>query len=232
MSSRHSTKRISLKKLECELQQLDDFEEPKIDLEQYATPPHIAAAILINIDSHNDLEGKFVADLGCGCGRLSIGSVLLDASMVVGFDIDEDALSLAIENSQAMFNDDGSDGDFQAFRSLNFVQADITCGKMWQHSRRKFDTVLMNPPFGTKQNKGTDLLFLERALEICQNVVYSLHKTATRSHILKKCQDWGVTGKAVAQVRYNLESTYKFHKNKSVDIDVDLWRIEVAGGPQ
>lgn len=44
----------------------------------------------------------------------------------------------------------------------------------------KFDTVLMNPPFGTKHNAGVDIKFLDTALRISQKVVYSLHKTSTR----------------------------------------------------
>ena len=42
----------------------------------------------------DDLENKHVADLGCGCGVLSIGSVMLGAGAVTGFDLDSDALAL------------------------------------------------------------------------------------------------------------------------------------------
>ena len=40
----------------------------------------------------DDLEDKIVADLGCGCGVLSIGAAMLGAGAVIGFDIDQDAL--------------------------------------------------------------------------------------------------------------------------------------------
>lgn len=46
-----------------------------------------------------------------------------------------------------------------------------------------FDTVIMNPPFGTKSNAGIDMKFLKRALKLSNNVVYSLHKTSTRYDI-------------------------------------------------
>ena len=39
-----------------------------------------------------DLEDKLVADLGCGCGVLSIGSAMLGAGAITGFDLDTDAL--------------------------------------------------------------------------------------------------------------------------------------------
>lgn len=31
---------------------------------------------------------------------------------------------------------------------------------------RKFDTVILNPPFGTKHNKGIDMLFLQQATSV------------------------------------------------------------------
>lgn len=39
-----------------------------------------------------------MADLGCGCGALSIGAAVLNASLVIGFEIDEDALDVFKEN--------------------------------------------------------------------------------------------------------------------------------------
>lgn len=74
---------------------MDSFEKPKILLEQYATPSHIASVMLHTIQTkYGDLEGKLVADLGCGCGMLSIGSFLLGAKHTIGFDIDPDALEV------------------------------------------------------------------------------------------------------------------------------------------
>lgn len=40
------------------------------------------ARMLSTIQStFDDIEGKVVADLGCGCGVLSIGAVMLDAGL-------------------------------------------------------------------------------------------------------------------------------------------------------
>lgn len=47
---------------------------------------------------YGDLDGKLVADLGCGCGALSIGAAVLNACLVIGFEIDEDALDVFKEN--------------------------------------------------------------------------------------------------------------------------------------
>ncbi len=74
---------MKLKQLETHLQQVDAFEEPKILLEQYPTRPHIAACMLHTMDArYGDLQGKLVADLGCGCGVLSIGAAMLEAGWV------------------------------------------------------------------------------------------------------------------------------------------------------
>lgn len=83
------------KKLEEYLEAVDGFETPKIQLEQYATPDHIASCILYSIQStFDDIENKIVADLGSGCGVLSIGAQLLDAAYTVGFEIDKDAIDV------------------------------------------------------------------------------------------------------------------------------------------
>lgn len=187
-------KTLSLRQLESYIQELDDFTSPKIELEQYATPPHIAALMLNTINStFDDLENKLVADLGCGTGRLTLGSIICGASLVIGFDIDRNALGSALANVQAVYcqDSDATNSDDEEIRSdiykdcqqFNFVQADVVSEKddaFWAKMNRKFDTVLLNPPFGTKQNPGIDMKFLKRALDLSCCSVYSLHKTSTR----------------------------------------------------
>lgn len=46
--------------------------------------------------------------------------------------------------------------------------------------RGAFDTVVMNPPFGTKHNAGMDMKFLAAGVNLANSRVYSLHKTSTR----------------------------------------------------
>lgn len=90
-----------------------------------------------------------------------------------------------------------------------------------------FDTVIMNPPFGTKNNAGMDMKFLTTAIQLARSAVYSLHKTSTRAFIQRKAKEIGVEAEVIATLRYNLESSYKFHKKSSVDIEVDCWRFDV-----
>ncbi|XP_046661737.1 rRNA N6-adenosine-methyltransferase METTL5 [Homalodisca vitripennis] len=205
--------RIKLKTLEQYLQQIEVFDKPKIHLEQYATTPHLAACMLYTIQSsYGDLEGKMVADLGCGCGTLTFGSVMLGAGLCVGFDIDEEALDI--------FNGNREDLEMEGCDAvLCNVVKDL--GDRWDNC---FDTVVMNPPFGTRQ-KGVDMEFVKVGLKLANTAVYSLHKTSTRRHVLAAARSWEVEAKVVAELRFNLPQTYKFHSKSSVDIEVDLVRF-------
>jgi len=207
---------MKLKELESWLQDLSGFENPKVQLEQYETPAHIASRMVHTMEaSFGDIQGKMVADLGCGCGMLTIGSVMMGADMVYGFDIDDEALQICQENLEEL-----------EINSVELVQADVkTIGNPESSFMNYFDTVVLNPPFGTKHNHGADMTFLKAALDLSKTAVYSLHKTATRAHVTKKAADWGVKMRVIAQLRYNLPSTYKFHKKSSVDIEVDFIRF-------
>ncbi|GLG97325.1 Methyltransferase-like protein 5 [Gryllus bimaculatus] len=198
------------KALECQLQNVKGFEKPKVKLEQYVTSPHIAAHMLHTIQStFDDIEGKFVADLGCGCGVLTIGAALLGAAQCVAFDIDPDALEMFTLNVN----------EFDIC-NIDTVLCDVRFIPVsW---KKTFDTVIMNPPFGTKHQQGIDLQFLHVALNLAGKSVYSLHKTSTRKYVMQKAESWGAKPKVLAELRYDLPATYKFHRKHSVDIDVDL----------
>nr|CAG4650422.1 EOG090X0BVL [Sida crystallina] len=204
------------KELEQHLQDVEGFEKPKLLLEQYETRAHIGACMLHTIESvYGDICNKLVLDLGCGCSVLGIGAALLGSSYVLGVDVDADALQIAASNVLQF-----------EFSNIDLIQCDVRNVLNLLNGRR-FDTVVMNPPFGTKHNKGLDTIFVETALQ-CVNdngVVYSLHKTSTREYFQRKAPVWGVEAKALAQLRYDLPHSYKFHSKASVDIEVDFWRF-------
>ncbi|KAL6898099.1 hypothetical protein ACP4OV_006695 [Aristida adscensionis] len=187
---------MKLKQLEGLLGGLTQFPEPKVELEQYPTGPHIASRMLYTAEnSFDDITGKVVADFGCGCGTLAVASGLLDAEHVIGIDIDTQSLELAQENAD----------DLESLL---------------------VDTVVMNPPFGTRR-KGADMEFLSMGLKVASRAVYSLHKTSTREHIKRTAlRDFNaISAEVLCELRYDLPQTYKFHKKKEVDIAVDLWRF-------
>jgi len=208
--------RMKLKELECHLQEVDEFEKPKILLEQYPTRPHIAACMIHTMAStFDDVEDRSILDLGCGSGVLTIGCVMLGAATVLGLDLDPDALDTCQQNLEAFDID-----------NVDLVNGNVTDADMIL--RQKFEVVVMNPPFGTKHNKGLDLLFLEKGIKLATRAVYSLHKTSTREHVLKKGEAWGTKPQVVAELRYDLPATYKHHKKASVDIEVDFIRFAIS----
>ncbi|MCO5592516.1 hypothetical protein L7F22_046519 [Adiantum nelumboides] len=156
---------MKLKQLEASISQLVQFQNPKIELEQYATGAHIASRMLYMANnSYNDITGKVVVDLGCGCGTLGVAASLLSANHVIGIDIDAEALDVARVNSE------------ESEATIDLIQGNVAdCNlKGW-----KVDTVVMNPPFGTRK-KGSDMMFLSSACQIADSTVYSLHKSSTR----------------------------------------------------
>ncbi|XP_044426867.1 rRNA N6-adenosine-methyltransferase METTL5 isoform X1 [Triticum aestivum] len=161
---------MKLKQLEGLLGGLTQFSDPKVELEQYATGPHIASRMLYTAEnSFDNIAGKVVADFGCGCGTLAVASALLDAEHVAGIDIDLQSLELAQENATDLELD------------IDLIQCDI---KNLNLKGLLVDTVVMNPPFGTKR-KGADMEFLSMGLKVASQAVYSLHKTSTREYIKK-----------------------------------------------
>lgn len=203
---------MKLKRLKSILDDVDSFETPKVHLEQYPTPPDIAAEMMHHIFAQGEIEGKLVADLGCGGGILSVAASLLDAGHVVGFDVDAAALQVCSRNCHEM-----------ELTGVDLVQRDLSqdFDPRWH---AVFDTTVMNPPFGTR-TKGLDIAFLKASLFITSGPVYSLHKTSTREYIVKKAEELGVDCRVIAELRYNIDRMYIFHKQESRDIAVDFVRF-------
>uniref|UniRef100_A0A7S3E7I5 Methyltransferase small domain-containing protein n=1 Tax=Rhodosorus marinus TaxID=101924 RepID=A0A7S3E7I5_9RHOD len=210
---------MRLRELESALSGVKTFSQPKVELEQYPTSAHLAARMLhVAQGSFGDLEDRCVADMGCGGGILAIGACLLGASYVVGFDVDADALEIAASNAHEEEVD------------IELIQADVqelgvgSSGIMLGNGDIPFDTIIMNPPFGTRQ-KSIDMAFVRTALSLSRESVYSLHKTSTREYIRRKTREWRVESQVVAEMRFDIPKMYKFHSQQSRDIAVDFWRI-------
>ncbi|XP_009336857.1 rRNA N6-adenosine-methyltransferase METTL5 [Pyrus x bretschneideri] len=203
---------MKLKQLEGHLGGLQQFSNPRVELEQYPTGPHIASRMLFTAEnSFGDVSGKVVADFGCGCGTLGVAAALLGAEQVIGIDIDAQSLEIAAENAEDLELD------------MDFIQCNIK-NLGWRGS--VVDTVVMNPPFGTRI-KGADMDFLSVALKIASQAVYSLHKTSTRDHVKRAAlQNFNASSaEVICELRYDVPQLYKFHKKREVDIAVDLWRF-------
>lgn len=92
------------------------------------------------------------------------------------------------------------------------------------------DTVITNPPFGTKNNVGIDIQFLLTACRLARHAVYSFHKSSTRIMIINTIQlyypQWNI--QVIAQMKFDIPKMYSFHKDNNKVIEVDLIRIDVS----
>tara|TARA_B110000881_G_scaffold204981_1_gene207002 strand:- start:1031 stop:1615 length:585 start_codon:yes stop_codon:yes gene_type:complete len=171
------------------LQNSPDFENPKPELEQYTTPVNIALEIIKQANSRGHLSGS-VADFGCGTGRLAIGAAILGAN-VTGYEIDDDALNLAIQYSKKNNLD------------IKWISMAV------ENIDESYDTILMNPPFGS-QRPGADAIFLKKALELSSNI-WTIHMAETKKFIQKLVET--NTGEIVSAYEFDflLNRTMPFH---------------------
>lgn len=203
------------KKLEIILSRLKEIPNPKPELEQYTIPGDLAAQIINIAYLQGDIKNKRVLDLGCGTGRLTIGSVLMGAKEAIGVDISEDVLKIAQENreiSEKLTNQ-------KIQNKINFVKKDVTDWK------GKVDTVVQNPPFGI-QTLHADRVFLKKALE-CGKKIYSLHRSyeKTRKFLTKFIEQNGGRVEKIIRFKFRIPYMFKFHKKPFVIYDVDLFVI-------
>lgn len=201
-----------LKKAQLEriLQSLEAVPSPRPDIEQYPTPAPIAAEVAYIARAKGDIEGCRVLDLGCGNGILAIAAKLLGAAESVGVDIDPVAIQTAERNAK------------RAHVDVEWRHADVASVE------DPFDTVLMNPPFGS-QKRHADLPFLDRALALAR-VVYSFHNAKTEDFLLRRLASAGARVTDRLEYAFPLPRTFRFHREDVRRIPVVLFRIEVAKG--
>ena len=227
---------MKLKQLESHLSDVEVFERPKSEFEQYPTSAHIASRMLFTAENtFSDISGKSVVDLGTGTGMLGIAAVMMGAGHVMGIDVDADALEIAKRNvREILFDEECSDSseeedDGDPVPSFELLHMDVTRIAEMGSLHKCCDTVVTNPPFGTKGKKGIDVEFLRAAFHMSTNAVYSLHKTSTRDYIGKwAARNGAVSAEPIVELRYDLPNTYKFHRQGSVDVWVDVWRFEIG----
>ena len=84
--------------LERRLDRAAGFAEPRVALEQYPTPPDVAAHLLHFAAMQGDLADRTVIDLGAGTGVLALGAACLGPQRVIGVERDTAAIPTAREN--------------------------------------------------------------------------------------------------------------------------------------
>ena len=194
------------RQLEIALQRLRPIENPSPILEQYPTPAHIASDVLWEAHGAGDIEGRAVADLGCGNGIFSIGAKLLGAERAMGLDIDERVIEVASENAR----ESGVD--------VEFVLSEVS------EFEGEFDTTVQNPPFGA-QTRHADRAFIEKAIEISPTV-YSLHNEVGMDFVSQMTDALGASCKAVKRYKFEIPYAFEFHRKTREVVSVVLLKFQ------
>ena len=201
----------SKKDLEVELSKLKNFESPSFELEQYATPSHIAAEWIWNMALKGEIAGRVILDAACGPGILGIGLLLMGAKKIFFVDKDQKALTICIENYNKI------KGEYDVGKA-EFIHQDISLFD------QQVDIVVQNPPFGTK-NEHIDKVFLEKAFSVAP-LVYSMHKYTTAKFVEAISKDFGFTITDLWRYEFPIKAVFKFHEKPVVKVDVGLWRMK------
>ncbi|MFO7793568.1 MAG: METTL5 family protein [Candidatus Nanohaloarchaea archaeon] len=194
MKKSHLTRKLS---------EIEDFKDPRVELEQYQTPPQLAADIAYNAYMQGNEK---VIDLGTGNGIIAIGAALLGLK-VTAVEIDRKALERAKENSE----------EFGV--EIDFVEKDVTDFK----SEEGFDAVLMNPPFNIQSDEGVK--FWEKALEIGDSV-YGLAGKGFEARLKRLCNEFNHEILASEAYTIGLPASYRFHTESVKETPVDLYITE------
>lgn len=206
----------SKRKLEIELADLDGFVEPRVELEQYATPPDLAAHLLHFADLQGDLAGQTVVDLGTGTGVLALGAALRAPGRVVGIERDAAAIAVARVNER----------DLDPPVPVDWVLGDATAAPLFPEERV---TVVMNPPFGAQRGSvHADRAFLETAARIA-GVSYSIHNSDSHDFVEAFASDNGGRITHAFAASLSLDRQFPFHTEAAREHPVEVFRIEWGG---
>ncbi|MBT3835798.1 methyltransferase [Candidatus Woesearchaeota archaeon] len=201
----------SQRDLSRELSKLKLFEDPQFKLEQYETPPHIAADWIWEMAQRSEVAGKTILDAGCGTGILGLGLLLMGARKIYFVEKDESAMKICMENYNTLKKE-------YEIGEAEFILHDISIFD------EQVDVVVQNPPFGTKEVHA-DKVFLEVAFK-STNIIYSMHKYSTAKFVEAISKDFGFTITKTWRYDFPIKAKYEFHQKPVKDIDVGLWRME------
>lgn len=200
----------SKKHLAILLSDIKGFSKPKVMLEQYITPSETAADMLWTAYQNNDIYHKNVVDFGSGTGMLGIGAAVL-GGFVMGIETDPELIQTCVKNKNMI------ESKIKMVLNISFIT------NMIQKINTSADTVIMNPPFGTKE-KHIDQVFLLKAFETASRV-YSLHKIETKEFINKLARDNKFKPELIKTYNLPLKYSMSHHKKEVVKVKVGFWKF-------
>lgn len=232
------------------------FENPRASLEQYPTPPELAAHLIHVADLLGDIEDRTVIDLGTGTGMLALGAALRGPAEVVGMDLDGGALRIAQENRRRV----------GTATPISWVRADVTRPPLDlrvddrenggrdendtgpEHDRSDDDrpedegndreerderstanrsvTVVMNPPFGAQNDNEHADRAFLEAASQVADVSYSVHNRGSRDFVDAFATDNGGEITQGFRAEISLPRQFDFHGEETKELDVEVFRID------
>ena len=166
---------VRLQQYERALARVPAHPRPTIALEQYRTPPDLAARLVFELAGLGDLARGRVIDLGAGTGMLSIAAAMFGAPDVVGLDVDPAALRVARTAA----------ADLDVADQTQWVVGDIAQACL------RGEVALTNPPFGTRQ-RHADRPFLDHAFSQAP-VAVVIHHAEAVDHVDARAASHGKT---------------------------------------
>jgi len=205
---------VKKKELEKIVGSIPDFSNPRVELEQYASPPHLVSRLIwVAAFTFNDIIEKNIIDLGSGTGRIGLAAAFLGASQVTMVEIDKRAARTSWEEAKRLSLD---------------TAVDVVCSDIKTFNvSRKFATAIQNPPFGVHR-KGADIEFLKASMKLAL-VVYSVHKHEALDYLIKWTASKGVRANVIFEETILLPRIYKFHYKQRHEVKVVVVRLESEG---
>ncbi len=207
---------IRKKDVKIVLSKVKGFKNPVPELEQYMTPPDVAADIM-NIVRLHKKQSYSMVDLGSGTGMISFAGALYGFS-VKALEKDPKAVTIMRKNLAIINKKVGKNLE------VSIINRDV------RSFNDESDLVVMNPPFGI-QEKDKNLVFLEKAFETSDSVFALLHcsekkEVETRKFLKRFANFHNFSTTILKTYKIQLPRKMFFHEKENKAINMDFYYFE------
>ena len=114
-----------------------EFYNIRLKVDKRALIPRFETEIIVDYLIKSQMKKDSILDIGTGSGAIAISLAKnIENTFVIGSDIEDNALSLAMENKE-----------FTGIENVDFVKSDL-----FNNIKGKFDLIISNPPYINKKD--------------------------------------------------------------------------------
>lgn len=114
-----------------------EFYNIRLKVDNRALIPRFETEIIVDYLIKSRMKKDSILDIGTGSGAIAISLAKnIENTFVIGSDIEDNALSLAVENKE-----------FTGIENVDFVKSDL-----FNNIKGKFDLIISNPPYINKKD--------------------------------------------------------------------------------